>query len=288
MEKNLEYGVLAPSERLYSTPSALAKQLFYYVTRCGHYYCNANWNFEHTCEIGSLESHQTFLMDYIRSGTMYAETDGKNYTVDAGQILLTDCRKPHRFYTRGALERIWIHFDGSNSLAFFNQILAFHNGRACFTPYPGTHLESVLTELLSSVRNSSCTEIERSQQIYDILCKLLLPPVPRQSDSDNPIAAALDYMNQHLFEDLPASEIASRVGLSPSHFSRLFRSSTGFSPHEYLILHRIDEAKNLLHATGLSVKEIAFRTGYHSEVNFISSFTKKVGVSPTVFRNNNR
>ena len=64
----------------------------------------------------------------------------------------------------------------------------------------------------------------------------------------------------------------------------MFRSRTGYSPHEYIVLRRIDEAKSLLHTTALSVKEIAFRVGYHSEVNFISSFTAKTGVSPAAFR----
>ena len=65
---------------------------------------------------------------------------------------------------------------------------------------------------------------------------------------------------------------------------RLFKARTGYSPHEYIVLRRIDEAKSLLHTTSLSVKQIAFRVGYHSEVNFISSFTAKTGISPAVFR----
>lgn len=89
---------------------------------------------------------------------------------------------------------------------------------------------------------------------------------------------------RHLFESLSVEKVADAVSLSPSHFSRLFRSTTGFSPHEYIMLHRIDEAKALLQSTSLSVKEIAFRVGYRSEVNFITAFTEKTGATPTQFR----
>ena len=280
-----EPGVLLQSERYFSTPSSLARQLFLYITRCGHYYCDHHYNFLDSCDVGKLESHKTYLLDYIRRGAMEIETDGKSFTAEAGQIALIDCKKPHRFHVPRYAERIWIHFDGREAGAFFEQIIAFHGGRSVFTPYPESRAERDMSDLVTLLKDGIHTEADLSKRIYSLLCNLLIPPRSITADSQDPVALALDYMKQHPFDELSVKEIASVAGLSPSHFSRQFRSQTGFSPHEYIVLHRIDEAKLLLHTTDLSVKEIAFRTGYHSEVNFIASFTRKVGISPSSFRN---
>lgn len=180
-----------------------------------------------------------------------------------------------------------MHFDGSNSAAFFQQILAFRGGRQTFTPPPDSRIEQELAHIISGLRSSRSSEVDCSQRIYRILCTLLLPHAPTHTvATDTTITRAVRYIDEHLFEPLSVKQIASTVHLSPSHFSRLFRSTTGFSPHEYIMLHRIDEAKALLQSTNLSVKEIAFRVGYHSEVNFIIAFTDKTGLSPTLFRRN--
>ena len=122
-----EPGVLSRSERFFSTPSATARRLFYYVTRVGHYYYDARYNFLDSCDIAHLESHKNLFLTYVRSGTMYFETD-QLYCAERGQIGLVDCRRPHHFYTKGDAEALWIHFDGANAAAFFEQILAFRVG----------------------------------------------------------------------------------------------------------------------------------------------------------------
>ena len=113
-----EPGVLSRSERFFSTPSATARRLFYYVTRVGHYYYDARYNFLDSCDIAHLESHKNLFLTYVRSGTMYFETD-QLYCAERGQIGLVDCRRPHHFYTKGDAEALWIHFDGANAAAFF-------------------------------------------------------------------------------------------------------------------------------------------------------------------------
>ena len=78
------------------------------------------------------------IFSTMSRGAMHIEADGTTFTAEAGQLAITDCRRPHRYYTSGYTERIWIHIDGSNMDDFCQQILAFRGHRA-FTPFPGSH-----------------------------------------------------------------------------------------------------------------------------------------------------
>lgn len=281
-----EPGVLLRSERFFSTPSATARNLFFYVTRVGHYYYDERYNFLDNCDTALQESHKNFFLAYVRSGTLFFQTT-QVFSAERGQVALIDCHKPHRFYTTGPAEAMWIHFDGSNAAAFFQQIIGFRGGRQTFTPPPDSRIEQEIAQIITGLRSTRSSEVDCSQRIYRILCALLFPYAQTHTvASDSTIARAVHYIDAHLFEPLSVHQIASEVNLSPSHFSRVFRSTTGFSPHEYIMLHRIDEAKALLQSTALSVKEIAFQVGYKSEVNFIMAFTDKTGLSPTQFRKN--
>ena len=278
-----EPGVLSRSERFFSTPSATARRLFYYVTRVGHYYYDARYNFLDSCDIAHLESHKNLFLTYVRSGTMYFETD-QLYCAERGQIGLVDCRRPHHFYTKGDAEALWIHFDGANAAAFFEQILAFRGGRQVLTPPADLRIEQELAQIISGLRTGDMTELDRSQRIYRILCALLFPAQAGPDRKNDAIAQAVKYIGEHLFESLSVEKVADAVSLSPSHFSRQFKARTGYSPYEYIVLRRIDKAKYMLASTELSVKEIAYSTGYNSEENFIHSFRKNVGVAPGIFR----
>lgn len=281
-----EPGVLARSERFFSTPSATARGLFFYVTRVGHYYYDERYNFLDSCDVAHQDSHKNFFLAYVRSGTMYFETS-QVFTAERGQVALIDCHKPHRFFTSGSAESLWIHFDGANADSFFSQIITFRGGRQTFSPVPDGRIEQEMAQIISGLRSANMSEVDCSQRIYRILCSLLFPnPQHGRMPENDAIAKAMQFIGVQLFEQLSVRRVAEAVNLSPSHFSRLFRSTTGFSPHEYIMLHRIDEAKALLQSTSLSVKEIAFRVGYRSEVNFITAFTEKTGNSPTQFRKN--
>lgn len=93
-----------------------------------------------------------------------------------------------------------------------------------------------------------------------------------------------DYINDNLAQALKLSEIATSIGMSPYHFARLFKQSTGLSPHQYVIQCRIEQAKVLLAENKLPIIEIAYRIGCSSQSNFTALFRKHVGITPKGYR----
>lgn len=280
-----EIGVHQTSERYFFTPSSLAKELFYYPTRCGHYFCSSRYSFNHKSEIALQGDHnQNIMLFLVQNGAMELTLAGTPVLAAAGQTVLFDCREPYSYAASDGLEFTWLLFNGLNARTFYQKILQAR-GRKAFSPSAPAEIAQLLDSLLSGcAEDARLSEAQCSQLIHRLLCLLLLDEGSTSREDSDRIAQAIRYMNRHLFEPISVQDAAAAASLSPSHFSRQFKARTGYSPYEYIVLRRIDKAKYMLSSTELSVKEIAYATGYNSEENFIHSFRKNVGIAPGLFR----
>lgn len=95
---------------------------------------------------------------------------------------------------------------------------------------------------------------------------------------------ATQYINDNLGRDVSLSEIACAVAMSPYHFARVFKQTTGIAPHQYLIGCRIECAKSLLRETDLSITEIAHRIGCTNQSHFSMLFHRATAMTPSMFR----
>jgi AraC family transcriptional regulator len=85
-------------------------------------------------------------------------------------------------------------------------------------------------------------------------------------------------------EALSLALLASEVGLSPYHFARAFKKSTGQSPHQYLLNCRLDRAKELLATSDTSIRDIAATVGYDNPSQLSRLFRSALGTTPDAYR----
>jgi AraC family transcriptional regulator len=286
MKIDNEPGVLPSSERFFGTPSETARRNFFYITRAGHYYYDQRYDFRYTSETARQKSHQNYFLNYVRKGAVYLQTENTVFRVRQGQIGLVNCRRPHRFYTKGNAESLWIHFDGTDADRMVRRILAESGGQQSFSPENPLTAEKLMTGLISGMQEEFYSEAEQSVSVYSLLCTLV-PGTRKEAGylRNGVFLQAREYILAHLSESVSVKNMADATNLSESQFSRIFRSKVGFAPHEYVMTLRLNKAKELLTSTELPLREIAEQVGYSSDITFITAFRGKTGMSPTEFRN---
>jgi AraC family transcriptional regulator len=95
---------------------------------------------------------------------------------------------------------------------------------------------------------------------------------------------AIEYIHQHLGENLSLTAIANELGMSHFYFCRLFKQSMGLTPHQYLIQQRVERAKQLLKQPGAAITNVALDCGFANLSHFAKYFRKHTGISPKRFR----
>lgn len=99
------------------------------------------------------------------------------------------------------------------------------------------------------------------------------------------VAPVIRKIETEFDADLTVQELAAYVYVTPQYLSRLFMRFLGCPTHEYLLCHRINEAKKyLLTKPDMAIQEIARQVGFGSSSHFIAMFKKKTGVTPMDFR----
>jgi AraC family transcriptional regulator len=92
------------------------------------------------------------------------------------------------------------------------------------------------------------------------------------------------YMHDNLQRELRLADLSAVVHMSPYHFARLFKRSTGVPPHQFLLRHRIDQARALLAAQRVPIAEIARSVGFRTPSHFTTTFRRVTGVTPSAYR----
>jgi AraC family transcriptional regulator len=113
-----------------------------------------------------------------------------------------------------------------------------------------------------------------------------MPPEKRYVNglTNKKLSLVLELIESDLSEDLPLRILAGTANLSEYHFLRMFKQSTGYTPHQYVLHQRIERAKELLKQTDMTITEIAYLLGFSTPAHFTHYFRRKTGITPSEAR----
>lgn len=92
------------------------------------------------------------------------------------------------------------------------------------------------------------------------------------------------HIRENIARDLSVAELAQTVGMSQYYFSKLFKMSTGTTPHQYVMRQRVERAQEVLRETRTALAEVATIVGFETQSHFTSVFRRLVGATPKHYR----
>lgn len=270
-------GVLPASNVYFHTHSETASKLYFYPLCTGHYVCDSDY------EVDRI-SYNSFLLVYVIRGSGYVVNRGSELSVPAGSIFLLNCYTPHRYGTREGWEILWVHFDGVMARAYFDAIAQGQDSVALTPPDPYTARRNLEKIYNMYHEKGKASEPIANKYITNALTDFLTHSAAAPTRSASVSEDLLTYITENLHLQLTLEELARRAALSPFYFTRQFKKETGYTPHQYLILTRVNAAKFHLKTTTMPIKEIAYRCGFSNEADFCTTFKRLEGVTPTAYR----
>ena len=231
------------------------------------------------------------ILFYCVQGKGYYTLDGHTFTINPNQYVIVPATdKPLVYWsdTEDPWSIYWVHFT-SDALQAFNR--AYH-----IVPEQGPqyipHNEKgirIWEEMYENLSRGYSPEnlMNTNLCLYHLIATFVFSQQQNQNSSSPEkaiIRETIDYMKNNLDKTIRIEDFADLNKYSVSHFSKLFRLTTGMSPIEYFIHLKMQKACQLLYTEDSRVKQIAALLGYDDPYYFSRLFKKYMNTSPGTYR----
>lgn len=225
-------------------------------------------------------SHTRTQIVLTMQGTLHVIVDGREYFVPEGHICWIPSGMVHSLSSNNRQISIRIYYvslhfpkkSPGSEFAVYNE-----------SPWTVANFRYIDSHgSIISCQNKSLHEFCMAffRLLPDVGQKYVLPLKGVATGTDNVLRKALDYIHFHLSENIRQDEVAAEVGTSSRTLCRLFNEA-GISFNGYLSYQRIITALELMADHSMTMREIAYATGFSAPANFNRTFKQVMGCSPS-------
>lgn len=255
------------------------------------------------CSVTSPEYNKSFSLSFIRKGFFEYRTFKRNDEVHVGRILIS---KPGFEHTTRHIDNqpdVVTIFDFKRS--FFEETILdvygsrlpwilknndIHSVMVNATPELEYQHQRIFQKIVLKKYNS----LEIDELVIGLLEKVMILLDSAATPENIPdkvkqyhlgtVETARNYIVSHFKESISLQQLAAHCLVSPFHFTRIFKTMTRASPHQYLNSVRLTHATVLLTETNLPVSDIAYECGFNSLEHFVTVFKQCYKIRPSVLR----
>ncbi|HHV11592.1 MAG TPA: AraC family transcriptional regulator [Clostridiales bacterium] len=268
------------SIRFINTPSILAKHTYLYVQEVGYFKTSPTYYTER-------ENLNSYLIVYTISGTGFLKYKGQEYLLKEGDCFYISCMD-YQYYScfSDRWEFLWIHFHGVGAPGYYNVFT--EPGFRIISLEDRTFIEAIMRRVLSLTQKKDLnTEAICSNLLNSLITELIVHNSSDQgtlSFMPDYIKSMVKYLDQHFKEEISLKQLAKLYGFSQYYLSREFKKYLGVTYSEYLIMLRLNYAKELLKYSELSINDITFQCGMNNVSHFINLFKNREEMTPLSYR----
>lgn len=227
---------------------------------------------------------------YCTKGAGWCELAGGYFAVKSGDLLVIPSKAPHTYGSDDSPPWTihWFHAIGSQLKFFLNELDA-DESRPVVHIGEDTHLLALFEELLDAIEHGYTTLqlIYASQTLAHLLAAMIRDHRSghaKQPTTQQKVAQTVEYMKQHLNQNVQLDALAGVANLSRSQYVALFKKQMGYAPIDYFIRLRMHRACQLLDTTELSIKSVAAELGFEDPLYFSRAFRLVNEKTPTEYR----
>lgn len=268
-------------DRIICTPSATAKNAFFYAIEFGTVSKENSSDVHH-------HAADSWLFAAVVDGSGVLIYDDEEYSFSKGDCFFIDCRVPHSYKgdDSNPAEIMWVHFSGATSGQYHE---AFTEQSGCvFHPVSFEKVTSSMREIFRLNQKKSINAEAITSGLIVQLLTASLTSTGKAEMIDSALKKKLQavnvYIEEKFTEDISLEKLSSVFYISKYYLSREYKKIYGKTIFQHIISCRINYGKHLLRFSDNSVEEIAHLCGFNDQSYFVRQFKKAENMTCFAYR----